>query len=198
MESAGPHIVMVAGPNGAGKSTAARSLLKETLRVQEFVNADVIARGISGFRPDAAGLQAGRVMMARLKILAARSVDFTFEATLASRTFAPWIRDLLSQGCAFSLVFLWVPSVEVALARVRESARAGGHAVPEETVRRRYEAGLKNFFQIYRPLAARWHFYDNGGRSGPRLIARGRRQTETDVRDPRLWQAIKVQYEHGP
>ena len=195
MEHPRPRVVMLAGPNGAGKSTAAPSLLKGILRVQEFINADNIARGISAFQPDAAALQAGRVMMARLKTLAARRVDFAFETILASRTFAPWMKTLLCEGYAFGLVFLWVPSVDVALARVKERVRAGGHSVPGETIRRRYQAGLENFFRIYRPLATTWHFYDNGGRMGPRLVARGRGRTETHVRDPRLWQSIKVKYE---
>src|SRR6266545_4932104 len=103
VERTRPHVVLLGGPNGAGKSTAAPSLLKGTLRVEEFVNADIIAQGISGFKPDGAALQAGRVMMMRLKALAEKRVDFAFETTLASRTFAPWIRRLLSQGYAFSL-----------------------------------------------------------------------------------------------
>jgi hypothetical protein len=68
----------------------------------------------------------------------------------------------------FHLVLLWVPKVEVAIARVRERVLTGGHSVPEETIRRRYQTGLRNFFNIYRPLATAWHFYDNGGGFGPR------------------------------
>ena len=196
MEAPRPHIVLLAGPNGAGKSTAAPSLLKGTLRVAEFVNADVIARGISGFRPGDAALEAGRVMMTRLRSLAARRVSFAFETTMASRTFAPWIRGLLSEGYAFSLVFLYLPNAEVALARVSERVRTGGHSVPEETVRRRYVTGLRNFFHLDRPLATTWQFYENAGRSGPSLVARGRGSTEIDVRQPRLWRAIQLQFAH--
>ncbi len=137
-------------------------------------------------------------MLARLKSLAAKNVDFAFETTLASRTLAPWIKGLLSEGYAFSLVFLWVPGVEVALARVKERVRTGGHSVPEETIRRRYVAGLRNFFRIYRPLATAWRFYDNGSRFGPRLLARGRGSMETHVQSPRLWRTIKVQFAHEP
>jgi len=198
MKVSSPHVVILAGPNGAGKSTASASLLRGTLRVREFVNADVIAQGISGFEPDAAALQAGRVMMARLKSLADKRVDFAFETTLASRTFAPWIRNLLSMGYSFSLVFLWMPSVETAIARVGERVRAGGHAVPEETIRRRYEAGLRNFFQIYQPLATRWRFYDNGGRQGPRILAEGQGSRVSRISDPRVWHEIGVRYTHGP
>ena len=187
--------MVLAGPNGAGKSTAAPLILKGTLKVNEFVNADVIARGLSAFQPDNAAMQAGRVMMARLKSLAVRRADFAFETTLASRTFAPWIRGLLKQGYSLSLAFLWLPSSDMAVSRVRERFLAGGHSVPEETIRRRYEAGLRNFFRIYRPLASTWHFYDNSTHLGPKLIAKGRGPVETKVADRRLWKAIKVQFE---
>ena len=82
--------------------------------------------------------------------------DFGFETTLASRTFAPWIRSLVEDGYEFRLAFLWVPNVDMAIERVRSRVRAGGHGVPEETIRRRFEAGLHNFFELYRPLAATW------------------------------------------
>src|SRR5882672_11373931 len=101
MGRAPPHVVVLAGPNGAGKSTAAPALLRGTLQVHEFVNADIIARGISGFEPDKAAIEAGRIMLARLKSLAAKKVNFGFETTLASRTFAPWIRKLQSEGYKF-------------------------------------------------------------------------------------------------
>ena len=110
MEVRNPHIVVLAGPNGAGKSTVAPFLLRGTLQVREFVNADVIARGISGFEPHGAAIQAGRVMLSRLKRLAESRVDFAFETTLAGRGFARWIAGLVSTGYAFSLVFLWLPS----------------------------------------------------------------------------------------
>jgi predicted ABC-type ATPase len=196
MAVSSPHLVVLAGPNGAGKSTSAPGLLRGALRVQEFVNADLIAQGISGFQPDTAAIAAGRVMMRRLKSLAASQVDFAFETTLATRTFAPWIRSLISEGYRLSLVFLWLPSVEVALSRVRERVRSGGHAVPEDTIRRRYTAGLQNFFRLYRPLAAMWRFYDNGDPNGPRLLAAGEGSTQTTICDPRLCHAIEVEYGH--
>ncbi len=197
MEVRNPHIVVLAGPNGAGKSTVAPFLLRGTLQVREFVNADVIARGISGFEPHGAAIQAGRVMLSRLKRLAESRVDFAFETTLAGRGFARWIAGLVSTGYAFSLVFLWLPSPEAAAARVRGRVEAGGHSVPEETIRRRYAAGLRNFFQVYQPLATRWRFYDNGCQQGPRLLARGRGEIATRIMDSRLWSEIEVEYGHG-
>jgi len=142
-----PNLVVLAGPNGAGKSTAAPALLQGTLGVTEFVNADVIAQGLSAFDPDRVALAAGRIMLRRLQELARQGVSFAFETTLASRSFAPWIRELARTGYLFHLVFLWLPSADFAVQRVANRVRLGGHDVPEMTIRRRYHLGLYNFFQ---------------------------------------------------
>ncbi|MBD3562297.1 AAA family ATPase, partial [Planktothrix sp. FACHB-1355] len=133
-----PNLIVIAGPNGAGKSTVAPILLQETLGVNEFVNADAIAQGLSAFAPEAVAFQAGRIMLERLQQLANQRANFAFETTLASRTFAPWIANLRQAGYVFYLLFLWLPSPEVAIARVQQRVREGGHNVPEETIRRRY------------------------------------------------------------
>lgn len=187
------NLIVIAGPNGAGKSTTASSLLKGTLEVPEFVNADLIAQGLSGFQPEGAVFHAGRVMLERIHYLAKKRVDFAFETTLASRTFAPWIAELLKTGYAFHLVFLWLPNEEFAVARVAERVRMGGHNVPEETIRRRYHAGIGNFFRLYRPLADTWFFYDNSG-SEPCLIAYGEKEQELLVNDSAIWHNIKKKY----
>ena len=106
MSEKNPHVIVIAGPNGAGKSTTAPMLLKGTLGVTEFVNADVIAQGLSAFQPERAAFHAGRIMLERLHFLAKEWVDFAFETTLASRSFAPWIAKLKQSGCTFHLVFL--------------------------------------------------------------------------------------------
>lgn len=147
-----PQVVVLAGPNGAGKSTSAPRLLRGALGVEEFVNADVIASGLSGFAPERVAMAAGRVMMQRLRGLAEARTNFAFETTLATRSFAPWLSCLISSGYVLHLVFLWLPSAEIAVARVQERVRRGGHHVPEDVVRRRYRAGLRNFFQ----LLSRW------------------------------------------
>jgi len=139
MSEENPHVIVIAGPNGAGKSTTAPMLLKGTLGVTEFVNADVIAQGLSAFQPESAAFHAGRVMLERLHYLAKERVDFAFETTVASRSFAPWIAKLKQSGYTFHLVFLWLPSADFAVARVAERVRMGGHDVPEETIRRRYK-----------------------------------------------------------
>lgn len=133
-----PLVVVIAGPNGAGKSTTAPRLLQGPLAVSEFVNADTISRGLSAFHPDSVALAAGRVMLARLKSLARARQDFAFETTLAGRNFAPWLNTLrAAEGYRAHLAFLSLPAPELALARVAERVRLGGHDVPEAVVRRR-------------------------------------------------------------
>jgi predicted ABC-type ATPase len=185
-----PKVVVLAGPNGAGKSTAAPRLLRGALGVTEFVNADVIAQGLSGFSPERVALQAGRVMLRRIKELAAHRASFAFETTLASRSFVPRLSDLLETGYQVHLVFLWLPSAAAAVARVAERVRLGGHDVPEATIRRRYRAGLENFFRLYRPLATTWQVIDNSRRGHPKLVAAGRGSATTVIKDRAAWRQI--------
>jgi predicted ABC-type ATPase len=187
-----PSIVIVAGPNGAGKSTVAPALLHGTLAVDEFVNADVIASGLSAFDPESAAIAAGRVMLARLHELAEQRESFAFETTLASRTFAPWLRNLRATGYQIHLLFLWLPSAEFALDRVADRVRAGGHNVPAETVRRRYQAGLRNLFSLYEPLASAWRLYDSSGLK-PALIAERLEARGLRVYDEAVWTLVKRQ-----
>lgn len=186
-----PNVVVLAGPNGSGKSTTAPLLLRGALGVAEFVNADVLARGLSAFAPEHVAGAAGRIMLTRLHQLAAQRVSFAFETTLASRSFAPWLRGLITEGYHFHLVFLWLPSADVAVARVAERVRLGGHHVDEEIIRRRYTAGLRNFFELYQPLAASWQMRDNSGLAGPRLVAEGKGNKVEQVKDSRTWEIIK-------
>lgn len=166
-----PVVVVLAGPNGAGKTTTSRAVLQGALDVQEFVNADTIAVGLSAFNPEAAAMAAGRIMLARLQALAEQRASFAFETTLASRSFAPWLQQRRAEGYRFHLIFLSLPSPELAIARVRERVQRGGHHVPEEVVRRRYAGGLRNFFTLYRPIADSWQLYDNTDRQHRRLVA---------------------------
>jgi predicted ABC-type ATPase len=186
-----PQLVVLAGPNGAGKSTGAKTLLAGALKVTDFVNADVIARGLSAFNPESVALQAGQIMLERLHMLAGQRRDFAFETTLASRSLAPWISGLCRSGYSFHLVFFWLPSPEMAVARVADRVRLGGHDVPAETIRRRYHAGLRNFFTLYQPLTETWRFYDNTLRRGLRLIASGAGTVVETIRDAVSWELIE-------
>jgi predicted ABC-type ATPase len=167
-----PTVVILARPNGAGKSTFAPELLQDTLAVSEFVNADVIAHGLSAFDPEGAAMAAGRVMLARLRELAAERMSFAFETTLASRSLAPWLRGLRASGYAVHFFFLWLPSADLAVQRVVQRVSVGGHNVPEDTIRRRYRAGIRNFFQLYQPLATTWALYDCSGLKAVRVADR--------------------------
>jgi len=191
--SSQPAIVVVAGPNGAGKSTAAPFLLRDALEVREYVNADAIAQGLSAFNPEAVALQAGRLMLERLNDLAEQRVSFGFETTLASRSFVPWLEQRLRDGYAVHLIFLWLASPEMALARVARRVALGGHGVPEDVVRRRYAAGLRNFFGLYRQLLSSWRIYDSSDLPSPRLIAIGG-PGGTSTADPLLWSKIVRQW----
>ena len=190
----GPNLIVVAGPNGAGKTTAAADILIGALAVHEFVNADIIAKGLSSFQPESVAFDAGRIMLQRLHHLTAQRADVAFESTLASRSFAPWIKTLAATGYEFRLLFFYLPSADMAVARVRKRVLEGGHDVPEETIRRRYEAVLRNFFRNYRPLAASWRFYDNAVRGKRRLIADGARHQSDVVFDQDLWNNVKREW----
>src|SRR5258708_4094956 len=173
MNETTPQVIVIAGPNGAGKTTLAPFFLRDKLGVLEYVNADPIAHGLSGFDPGSMALQAGRVMLNRLHELAAQRKTFAFETTLAAKHYGVWIKKLRNEGYAFQLMFLWLQSPELAVQRVRERAHAGGHDVPEQIILRRYAAGLTNFSHLYQPLANTWAVYDNSGSSSPRMIAQG-------------------------
>jgi predicted ABC-type ATPase len=186
-----PSVIVLAGPNGAGKSTAAAVLFREVIAVSDFVNADVIAAEQSPSDPASVAVGAGREMLVRLHDLARRRQSFGFETTLASRTFARWLDGLVETGYSLHILFLWLPSPEFAVARVESRVRAGGHNVPEAIVRRRYTRGLRNFFDLYQPLATSWRMYDTSVGREPRLIAAGHGRTTTLLSDPETWERIR-------
>lgn len=190
-----PHVIVVAGPNGAGKSTAAPHLLRDTLAVTEFVNADTIAAGLSAFRPELVAVAAGRIMLQRMHQLAADRQNFAFETTLASRSYAAWLTRLRNDGYHVHLLFLWLRSPELALERVAARVRLGGHDVPAAVVQRRYHKGFRNFFALYMPLANHWKFINNSDRAA-RLIAEGRGGSVRLIDNAALWESL-VKGNHG-
>jgi predicted ABC-type ATPase len=182
-EDSQPSLYIVAGPNGAGKSTFARLYLPDYADCREFVNADLIAAGLSPFNPEGQAIQAGRLMLDRIASLARARIDFGFETTLAGRGWVPLLHGLRRQGYRLNLFFLWLPSPELAVNRVQERVRAGGHSVPEDVVRRRFARGIQNFFQIYEPLLNGWLILDNSVLP-PDLVVfslEGRRLFERDL-----------------
>lgn len=189
-----PHIIIIAGSNGAGKTTSAPVLLKDSLHINNFVNADTIAQGLCAFQPEKAAIQAGRIMLDRIHNLAREGISFAFETILASRSFASWIPNLRSKGYKFHLFYLWLKSANLAVSRVKERVKMGGHMVPEETVRRRYEAGIRNFFNLYTPLADSWQLFDNSDIHYPRLVASGSKDNKPFIKNEIIWQHLLEKY----
>jgi predicted ABC-type ATPase len=185
-----PKIILIAGCNGAGKSTLAPYLLRDTFGLMDYVNADTIAQGLSAFAPESAALEAGRVMLKRLRDLAARRANFAFESTLASRSYAAWIAELKQQGYEFDLFFIWLNSPELAVRRVEERVKLGGHAIPAATIRRRYLRGLQNFSTLYQPLASSWTVYDNSSSGNPLLVADQSEAAPLQIHETELWEKL--------
>ncbi|HNQ68892.1 MAG TPA: zeta toxin family protein [Bacteroidales bacterium] len=155
------NLFIIAGCNGAGKTTASYSLLPDMLNCHEFVNADEIAKGLSPFQPEKASIDAGRIMLQRIKELINNNIDFAIETTLASKTYAKLINNAKEQGYFITLIFFWLSSPELATQRVKNRVENGGHNIAEEVIYRRYRSGLRNLNRIYLDTADFWMIIDN-------------------------------------
>ena len=165
-------IVIIAGPNGAGKTTFAREFLPREAECPDFINVDLIAEGLSPFDPQRAALRAGRVMLQEIHRRVRAGESFALETTLSGRSYARLIPRWRSAGYHVKLIFLSLPSADLAVARISARVAQGGHDVPEQVIRRRFDAGLRNFKDVYRGLVNSWALYDNSEPT-PRLIASG-------------------------
>lgn len=154
-------IIIIAGPNGAGKTTFARSFLPEEAQCSRFINADLIAAGLSPFAPEAAALKAGRLMLEEIGDCVRKGESFAFETTLSGQGYLTRIRQWREQGYHVSLFFLCLPDAETAIARVAERVKQGGHHIPEEVIRRRFAAGLRNLHNAYKSAVDAWAIFDN-------------------------------------
>jgi predicted ABC-type ATPase len=156
-----PNVYIIAGPNGAGKTTFARKFLPKYANCRVFINADLIAQGLSPFAPERAAFRAGRLTLEEIEAQAKRGEDFGFETTLSGKGHQEVLRGLKRRGFEVNIFYLWVPSAELTLARIKERVLRGGHDVAEAVVRRRFEKSLRNFFGLYRPLADSWMLFDS-------------------------------------
>ena len=168
------RIIIIAGPNGAGKTTFANAFLPGEAQCRRFINADLIAAGLSPFAPDAQAIKAGRLMLQEMAACVARDESFAFETTLAGVAYLRHIEDWRSRGYHVRLLYLGLTSVDTAIARVAERVRHGGHGIPEQVIRRRFEAGRKNFDRYYRKAVDAWVLYDSTGKE-PVLLEQGER-----------------------
>ena len=164
------ELYIIAGPNGVGKTTFASTFLPKYADCKNFINADLIAQGMSPFSPEAASVRAGRLMLSEIRFFARQRETFAFETTLSGRGYLRLIRQLKKQGYKVHFFFLAVKDVNVALSRVRDRVLKGGHDVPEAVIRRRFSRSIKNFLREYHQLADSWYLFDNSGKT-PVLIA---------------------------
>jgi predicted ABC-type ATPase len=166
-----PRCIVIAGPNGSGKTTFAREYLPKIAGVIPFVNADLIAQGLSPLDPRGAAVAAGRVLLREVNRLATARADFAFETTLSGLSYARQLKSWKVDGYVIEIAYLRLKSPRLALRRIAVRVRQGGHNVPRADVLRRYVRGWDNFQHIYRPLADEWAIYDNSDTS-PMLIER--------------------------
>lgn len=186
-------LYVIAGCNGAGKTTASYTILPEILDCEEFVNADEIAKGLSPFRPDKAGIQAGRLMLQRIKSLITKGQDFAFETTLATKSYKHFVSDAQANGYSVTLIFFYLNSQDLAVKRVETRVKEGGHDIPEKVIRRRYENGLNNFFNIFKSIVDDWMFIENSGE--PYKLIAQKTKTEEKIYIHQIWNELKIKYD---
>lgn len=164
-----PNLYIIAGPNGAGKTSYVRDFLPQEMRCREFVNADLIAAGLSPFAPDQAAFEAGRIMLKRLRDLFERRQDFSFETTLTGYGYTHLLREMKEAGYRIRLDYLWIPNLDITRARVMQRVKKGGHDIPDDIQLRRFGKGLRLLLEHYRPLVHYWRIFDNTGQD-PHLV----------------------------
>jgi predicted ABC-type ATPase len=156
-----PIIYLIVGCNGAGKTTFAKQFLPYEVKCLNFLNADLIAQGLSPLNTRAAAIKAGRLLLAEFRRFVSRHETFALESTLSGTTYLNLLKSAKRQGFQFYLHYLWLPNPAVAIARVHERVKKGGHDVPVADIRRRFGRSLKHFIHDYAPLADRWAVWDS-------------------------------------
>jgi len=182
------NVYVIAGPNGSGKTTFARRFLPHYAKCNHFVNADLIAQGLSPFSPRIAAMKAGRLVLEQIRDMAGKNIDFAFETTLSGKSYVDFLKELKAKGYRVNLFFLWIPSPELALARIKDRVAEGGHDVPAKDVRRCFVRGIQNFLESYGPLSDSWMFFYNA-ESIPQLIAE-KKDDKILVVDEKLYEKI--------
>jgi len=184
-----PRLYIISGCNGAGKTTASYSLLPEMLECSEFVNSDEFAKSLSPFDPSQAAIQASRYMLMKIRYLLKKQQDFAVETTLATRTLLKIVKTAQDAGYTVTLLYFWLNSPELAIERVKARVAAGGHNIPEETIRRRYKVGVEYFFNIYAPISERWILADNS-QVPFKVVAEGSKDDVINIRDEEIYGRI--------
>jgi predicted ABC-type ATPase len=185
-----PRIVILAGPNGAGKSTVAKYLLTEKYVINEFVNADSIAAGLSAFAPEDVAFEAGRIMLRRIDALLKDKRSFAFETTLASKSFSRLIARAQASGYRVTLLYVALPAAQLAKRRVARRVKEGGHSIPENVIERRFYRSLDNLMHRYRVVVDEWFVYDNSELKTPALVAYGS-GAAVNIIEEQKWQRLQ-------
>lgn len=186
------NVHIIAGPNGAGKTTFARKFLPLYADCRTFVNADLIAQGLSPFSPERVAVRAGRMVLAEIEESLSQGIDFGFESTLSGRGYIKLLQRMRDRGYLVHIFFLWLPNPDSALARIRQRVLSGGHAVAPDDVRRRFDRSIRNFLLEYRHLADTWMLFDNSERR-PIVIA-SKTADEFHIAREDLYAALSARY----
>lgn len=188
-----PKLYIIAGCNGAGKTTSSYTVLPEILDCEEFVNADEIAKGLSPFNSDAASIQAGRLMLERINVLRDKQMNFSFETTLSTKSFVNFVLGAQKVDYQVTLLFFYLNSEDLAVSRVKTRVAEGGHDIPENVIRRRYNNGLSNLFRLYMPIVDDWVLIDNSGHKYE-VVAEGKKM-DYDINNEKIWLYLKLRYD---
>jgi len=184
------NLYIISGCNGAGKTTASFTILPEMLKCEEFINADEIAKGISPLNPEKSAIEAGRIMLSKIDSLLENKKDFAVETTLASRSYVGTIRKARKLGYQTTLIFFWLDSTDLAVERVKNRVKEGGHNVAERVILRRYFSGAKNLFNLYIPICDYWMIFDKS-KLAPELIAEGYLNYDYEIKKNVIFAQIK-------
>jgi predicted ABC-type ATPase len=187
-------LYIIAGCNGAGKTTASYTILPEILNCEEFVNADEIAKGLSPFNPESVAIESGRIMVNRINELLKKNKDFSFETTLSSKSYSKKIQEAKSKGYRVTLLFFWLQTIDLAIERVKIRVKEGGHNIPIEVIKRRYQNGIQNLFKIYLPIVDTALIFDNS-EGNHQLIAEKSKDSNLKILNKIKFQKLYTFYE---
>jgi predicted ABC-type ATPase len=193
-QDAEKQVYVIAGSNGAGKTTFAREFLPRYVRCTRFINPDLIAAGLSPFDPAAAAMEAVRLVLREIDRAMQTGVSFAFESTLSGRTYLALIKRARANGYRVHLFYLWIPSADLALARIRDRVESGGHDIPEADVKRRYARTLRNLLLSYRTEVNSLHLFDNSGEI-PELVFKDE-DGKTTVFNPAIYDQLLRQVQN--
>jgi predicted ABC-type ATPase len=184
-----PEIYIIAGPNGAGKTTASFTILPEILGITQFINADEIAKGLSPFNTESVAIQAGKLMLSRIKYLIQHKSDFAFETMLSTKSYVNLIREAHQANYKITLVFFYLDSAQLAIERVKKRVLQGGHSIPEFIIRRRFLRGINNLKNLYIPIVDNWMVFDNS-ENELKFVAERSENKEVNIYNSSVWNKI--------